>query len=221
MLVGVLFLAACSSDDDADGSGSSTTAPADVSATDQAGLDPDDPDQSEPDETSSTDTTGDELAEGDNAEGDNAEETEPRDQVAIAVEMALNEGHLAFLEVISEPVGTDLDELSRWFDVDRSATIGEFVASIQEAGIAVRRGDLALEQIVVESVELVSPELADVVYCLSTDSVVYDVTDGEVVDDSVGAFRYNTLMSLEGGVWKDGVQELIEFFVGPDCLTTP
>jgi len=214
LLVGIVLLAACSSDDDADGSGSSTTTLTDASSPDQETPDADEPGQLDPDEAPPTDTEGGEPDE----QGD---QTEPRDEVLVAVEMALNEGHLAFLEVVSEPVGTDLDGLDRWFDVDRSTTIGEFVTSIQEAGLAVRRGDLALERIVVESVELVSPEQADVVYCLSTDSVIFDVTDREVVDDAVSAFRYRTRMSLEGGRWKDGVQNLLELFVGPDCLTSP
>jgi len=214
MLVGAVFLSACASDEEAENSGSTTEAVAEVSS-------PNSSEAEEPENTEDTETSTDSTEAGDDpSDGTEGGEIESRDEVMLVIEKALNDGHLAFLEVIAEPVGTDLNDLTRWFDPDRSVVIGEFVASIQEAGLAVRRGDLALEQIVVESVELVSPELAEVVYCLSTDSVVYDVTNDDVVDDSVGAFRYSTNMLFDGGTWKDGVQDLLEFFVGPECLTS-
>jgi len=126
--------------------------------------------------------------------------TTPED-LRLEIESVLNESRAAAIEAVTEPVGSLTDEQVLLFDEEGLAARMRFIDRIVDAGQAVRPGPLGIDEIVLESVVMIDEDSALVVFCLSSDSIVYDTATGEVVDDAPESVRNSGVFSRVEGRW--------------------
>jgi len=140
--------------------------------------------------------------------------TTTTEDLRFEIEADLNAGRASFVAAAAEPVDAAGAGLNRWFGGDALARSIETLAGFAARGEAARAGPSALELVEVESAQLIGDGVAVVIYCLSSDSVVYVVDGGQVVNDEIGSFRSSATMSRSGDTWRvDGRMTLSTFEV--------
>ena len=74
-----------------------------------------------------------------------------------------------------------------------------------------------LDVVVVESVNVLDDRTVLTVLCFTNDLVVFDLSSGETVDDSLGSIRASTLVHHIDGRWKSDAPDTLSIVEGPEC----
>jgi len=139
------------------------------------------------------------------------------EELRFEIEAALNASRAAAIEAVTEPVGSLTEEQVLLFDEEGLAARIRFIDGIVGAGQAVRPGPLGVENIVVESAVVIDEDSVLVVFCLSSDSILYDISTGAIVDDAQGAFRNTGVVTRVDARWRVPNASRIGTFEGLSC----
>jgi len=134
------------------------------------------------------------------------------EELRTDIEADLNEGRTAVIAALRDPQSPASESLANYFRFGALAGTVALIQGLAERGEAVRPGPASVERIDVESVTPVGTSAAVVVYCLSSDSVVYEIDSEVIVDDSAGSFRSTANLTVVDGRWVvDERETLVRF----------
>jgi hypothetical protein len=139
------------------------------------------------------------------------------EDLAAEIEADLQAGRDEFTRQMADPVDVDYERLSEWFTEDGLEGSRASQASLLEDSWGTRAGAQNLDVVVVESVNVLDDRTVLTVLCFTNDLVVFDLSSGETVDDSLGSIRASTLVHHIDGRWKSDAPDTLSIVEGPEC----
>ena len=135
------------------------------------------------------------------------------EELEVELMRVITGARFAFLEALSDPFDTSDDTVHLWATDRYLALLDTAVAASMRDNEGTRLGE-------VESLELLSvvfdEESAVVEYCLTSDSIVYSLADGAVIDDDLG-FLTITAQLVFDDQWRLDWQTRTDFSLEVSC----
>lgn len=118
------------------------------------------------------------------------------------IQADLNTGRAAFIAAAAHPIDPTGPGLDQWYEGRSLEILIAGLSSFVDSGQAVRVTALTVEHIEVQGLQLVGDNAAVAVYCLSTNSVVYQVTDDQIINDDAVSRLTSSTLRLVDGTWR-------------------
>ena len=139
------------------------------------------------------------------------------EDLAAEIEADLRARRDEFTRQMADPVDVDYELLAEWMTQDGLDGARASQQRRLESNTGVRPGAQEINDVKVESVNVLSDGVVLVVTCSTNDSVVFDLSSGEVIDDSLGSIRASIVVHRIDGRWKADAPDTLSIVEGAEC----